>query len=177
MGNVLHLDASEGEARRQSGADPQGCLKCQRPAGAFDTDRPNAPSQGSRAVAKDKRVKHASGGEPTPANHHELHIGPTTPRQEIPSPPPLVAGTPRFEERLAAAPPAVPTVPPAHKRRPAIKGRRLREIFAELDRDGRLRNLAQPADVRKLVAPRFKEVSARTIDRAYKAYLKDRPAK
>jgi hypothetical protein len=141
-------------------------------------------------VAKDKQDKHTCGVEPTPVKHLDLHIGPTTPHQTIVAAP-FVAGTPRFEERPAATPAVATAVPPVRKGRPSIKEQRVLEILADLDREGRLSNLRrmQPADVKKLVVPRYKElrrrdgekldleVSMRTIENARAKYLEEHPAK
>jgi hypothetical protein len=61
---------------------------------------------------------------------------------------------------------------------------RVLEILRELDRERRVRDDMQPADVEKRVRPHYRKqhgddtkVSRRVIGRAYQKFLKERPAK
>jgi hypothetical protein len=67
------------------------------------------------------------------------------------------------------------------KRRRSIKETRVIEILRELDDGCRVQDDMQPAEVEKVVkpryVPRYGEVSRRTIYRAYEKFLKEPRAK
>ena len=63
------------------------------------------------------------------------------------------------------------------KRRQSIKEKRVLEVLRELDSKRRVRDDMQPAEVEKIVKPRYGDASRRVIYRAYKKFLKERSAK
>jgi hypothetical protein len=69
------------------------------------------------------------------------------------------------------------TVSTVRKRRQSIKETRVIEVLRELDNECRVRDDMQPAEVEKIVMPRYRprygDVDRRTIFRGYKKFLKE----
>jgi hypothetical protein len=63
------------------------------------------------------------------------------------------------------------------KRRQPKKQMRVIEVLRKLDSECRVRDDMEPAEAEKIVKPHYKDASRRVIARAYKVFLKERPAK
>jgi len=69
------------------------------------------------------------------------------------------------------------TVTTVRKPRQSIKEKRVLEVLRDLDNECRVRDNMQPAEVEKIVKPRYGDASRRTMYRAYQIFLKAPPAK
>jgi hypothetical protein len=99
-----------------------------------------------------------------------------SPSPKLPSAPLKATGTVAASESDTAAFAAMATT--VRNVRQPIKESRVLEILHELDRQHRVRDDMQPAEVEKIVEPRYRgDVSRRVIARAYKKFLKERSAK
>jgi hypothetical protein len=133
----------------------------------------------------------------SPVEKFEQEEGLRPPRLAPAAPPPLQPApkaAPKKKRRKAKQPsragrPAAPAVSevaiqdvsreapatPTRKKRQSIKETRVLEELRKLDGECRVQDNMQPADVEKIV--KLRDISRRTIYRAYKNFLKEPPAK